>query len=114
MDLGGVYFVLANKLQNNVLLTGGEDSRLHAWSCPPLSSSSSADAEVAGFSPRKRDLDGDVEMGDSPESVSVHNFCALASVDECLCRVKRERVDNVGRRTMANTFHCIEFERCCS
>jgi WD repeat-containing protein 89 len=27
-------------LQNNVLLTGGEDSKLNVWSCPPLSSSS--------------------------------------------------------------------------
>ncbi|KAI0031688.1 WD40 repeat-like protein [Vararia minispora EC-137] len=57
---------------NNVLLTGGEDSRLHAWTCTrPSSGSSSMDAGLSsgGFSPRKRDLDGDVEMGDTDDRV---------------------------------------------
>ncbi|KZV71383.1 WD40 repeat-like protein [Peniophora sp. CONT] len=54
--------------QNNILLTGGEDARLHAWACPAPTSASATDAEMSSFSPRKRDLDGDVEMGNSPES----------------------------------------------
>ncbi|VDC06271.1 unnamed protein product [Peniophora sp. CBMAI 1063] len=54
--------------QNNVLLTGGEDARLHAWACPPLASAFALDPGVSSLSPRKRDLDGDVEMGTSPES----------------------------------------------
>ncbi|KAI0316131.1 WD40 repeat-like protein [Amylostereum chailletii] len=39
--------------RHNVLITGGEDAKLHAWSCPPL-------PHVDG----SMDVDEDIEMGD--------------------------------------------------
>ncbi|KAA1466070.1 WD40 repeat-like protein [Dentipellis sp. KUC8613] len=52
--------------RNNVILTGGEDSRLCMWSCPPLPSAGAMETDASPS--RKRDHDGDVEMGDTSDT----------------------------------------------
>jgi hypothetical protein len=60
--------------QANVLLTGGEDAHLLAWSCAPLPKEENGMAVDGSSSPpvlAKRDHEGDVEMSHlSPENAS--------------------------------------------
>ena len=65
--------------QANVLLTGGEDANLLAWSCPSLPHwGKGMTIDGGGSSPQvlaKRDHEGDVEMSDfSPVNVSRCGF----------------------------------------
>lgn len=71
-------------LQNNVLLTGGEDSRINTWPNPPLPSDfsmpdlnsegtgvgdDSMDVDMDTAPSRKRELDWGMEGGGKLESV---------------------------------------------
>ncbi|KAI0069102.1 WD40 repeat-like protein [Artomyces pyxidatus] len=54
--------------RNNILLTGGEDSKLHAWSFPPLGDVD-MDLDIGSPLGQKRGYDSDVKMEEIPKKI---------------------------------------------
>ena len=62
-----------NELQNNVLVTGGEDTKINAWSCLTSHNKVEVDAMEIDPAPQKRTLDIDEE----PVRVGFHKLPRL-------------------------------------
>jgi len=90
------FFVLIEQCKNEVIVTGGEDSKIQMWKDTPLNSS--------GF----RNVNGDVEMMTAPEAypLSCKNRKRNHDEDEILVRVLIDSITYISELDVRQERNC--------